>query len=355
MTQGIEAAPSFAPRFGMDPGASDAKDRGTEVVLYNDAGTELSHVTLGKNLESGNDPMSMMGGGSSGRFIRNQADASGVYVVSELFPTLSAEPKGWLNEDFVKVEKIKDISVSPPSKPDEIAWKVARDDESGEFKLEGAKPDETLDTAAATQLKSLLSYARFEDIVPEDKLDEIAKPLEKRTVKIETFEGFNYKITVTPTETEKPKAEDPNSPPPEDSFLVTVDVDAKIPAERKKEEKESEEDAKTKDKAFTERKAELEKRLAAEKTLAGRSFKVSRYTVEALLKDRAAMLQKPAAPAASAGSQVPGMLRPNGAPGSRPATPPRRPVEAVTPPIAIPPLGQDDPEDDGDDAKEQGK
>jgi hypothetical protein len=51
VTDGIEAAPSFASRFGMDPAATDEQDRGTEVVLSNDAGTELARLTLGKNLE----------------------------------------------------------------------------------------------------------------------------------------------------------------------------------------------------------------------------------------------------------------------------------------------------------------
>ena len=335
VTQGIESEPSFAPRFGMDPGAKEEKDRGTEVVLSNDAGTELARLTLGKNLESGGDPMSMFGGGSSGRFIRNHADSSGVYVVSELFPTLSADPKRWLEDDFIKVEKIKSVSVTPPAKPDQIAWKLTRSDENGEFSLEGAKEGETLDTNATAPLKSLFSYARFEDVVPQDKVEEIALPLEKRIAKVETFEGFNYTFTFMPTEPENPEAETADAGPPETSYLMTVEVEATLPAERKKEEKESEEDAKTKDKAFTERKAELEKRLAAEKALSGRYFRVTKWTVDALLKDRAGLLQAATPPAAA---QTPGTPPGGAGPAGTPAPAPRRRVEAVTPPIAIPPL-----------------
>ena len=327
VTQGIESEPSLAPRFGMDPGAKDEKNRGTDVVLSNDAGTELARITLGKNLESGGDPMSMFGGGSSGRFIRNHADQSGVYVVSELFSTLSAEPKRWLEDDFLKVEKIKSVSVTPRSKPTEIAWKLTRADESGEFTLDGAKEGENLDPNATTPLKSLFSYARFEDIVPKDKVDEIARPVDKRVAKVETFEGFNYTFTFMPTEADAEKAEDPEAPPAEPTYLMTVEVDATLPAECKKEDKETEEDAKTKDKAFTERKAELEKRLAAEKALAGRYFKVTKWTVDALLKDRSGLLQA----AGNTGTAAP-------QPGITPAVAPRRRVEAVTPPIAIPPL-----------------
>jgi hypothetical protein len=346
VTDGIEAEPSFAPRFGMDPAATDEKDRGTDVVLSNDAGTELARLTLGKNLEAAGDPMAgMMGGGASGRFIRNHADESGVYKISEIFPMLTPEPQRWLDQAFLKVEKIKSISVSPNAKPGEVAWKLTRPDETAEFALDGAKEGEALDTAATGPLKSLFSYASFEDVVATDKIDAIARPLEKKTVKIETFEGFVYTVTLTPTEAEKPKENDPEAAPPEESFLMTVEVAAELPAERKKEEKESEDDAKAKDKAFTDRKAELEKRLAAEKALAGRTFKVSRYTVEALLKERAALIKQPEAPG-SAGNAPPGGF-PGGLPGGFPggAPPPvRQPVEAVTPPIAIPPLEERPPE-----------
>jgi hypothetical protein len=343
VTDGIEAEPSFAPRFGMDPAAKDEKDRGTDVVLSNDAGTELARLTLGKNLEAAGDPTSGMGGGAAGRFVRNHADESGVYKVSELFPMLSPEPQRWLDQAFLKIEKIKAVTVSPNAKPTEVAWKMTRSDENAEFELEGAKEGEALDPAAATPLKTLLSYNNFDDVVSNDKIDAIAKPLERKTVKIETFEGFVYTVTLTPAEAEVPKEKDPEAAPPEEAFLMTVEVTAELPAERKKEDKESEDDAKAKDKAFADRKAELEKRLAADKALAGRTYKVSRYTVEALLKDRAGLIKQPDAPGAAA-NPVPGGFPgglPEGFPGGLPGgTPPpvRRPVEAVTPPIAIPPL-----------------
>jgi hypothetical protein len=356
VTDGIEAEPSFAPRFGMDPAATDEKERGTDVVLSNDAGTELARLTLGKNLEAAGDPMSMMGGGgASGRFVRNHADESGVYKVSEVFPTLTAEPQRWLDEAFLKIEKIKAITVSPAAKPTEIAWKVSRADEVAEFTLEGSKEGEALDTNATSPLKSLFSYARFDDVVSIDTVDKIAKPLEKRTVKIETLEGFTYTLTVTPTEAEQPKENDPEAAPPEEAFLITAEVTAEIPAERKKDDKESEDDAKAKDKAFADRKAELDKKLATEKAFAGRTFKVSSYVVEALLKDRSALIKQPEAPAAAGNPAQGGLPQgfpggqpgglPQGFPGGQPVAPPavvtppvRRPVEAVTPPIAIPPL-----------------
>lgn len=324
VTQGIEAEPSVAPRFGLDPDSSDETDRGIDVVMSDDAGKQLAHVTFGKNLESGDNRMSMMSGGATGRFIQNHEDESGFYVVSEIFPTLTAQPKGWLKDDFLKVEKIKSISVSPRGMPTKIDWMVSRDDDTAELTLADPKDGETLDSGSATALKGLFAYTRFEDILPDDMYDDYASLLEMRTVKIDTFEGFHYTFKICPIVRDKQEPT-PEGQDPQPDFLMTVDVAAEIPAERKKEADETEDDAKTKDEAFAKRKGELEQRLAADKKFAGIVFKVGAYTVQSFMKDRADILQKPAAAGQSA----------NGMPGAMPNRP-RRPVQAVTPPIAIP-------------------
>ncbi len=346
VTRGMEAGPSFAPRFGMDESASKAEDRGLTATFKDSAGKEVAKVSLGKNIESGAEASPMGGGASVGRYIRNHADDSGFYAVSEMFPSVNAEPARWLADGFISPEKIKTITLSQKGK-DEPAWKLTRDTEDAEFKLEGAAGNEVLDTAAATPLKSLFSYARFEDIVPSDKLAERSGDAsEKRSAVIETVEGFRYTITLTPAKA-KPAppaaiAANPATPPPAaDNLFLTVTVAADLPKERKKEEGEKPEDAKTKDTAFTERMKTLNEKLEKEKALEGRIFEVSKSTVEALLKERADLLTK-AAPAPTTGNgngsvqQLPGGIIASPAQPGRTATTP--PIEAVTPPIAVPPL-----------------
>ncbi|WP_367874138.1 DUF4340 domain-containing protein [Luteolibacter sp. Populi] len=351
VTQGIEAEESFAPRFGMDSKAAEDKDRGLNVVMSNEAGSELGHFTFGKNLEAAGDPMSAMmggGGGATGRFIRNHADSSGVYVTKEIFPVLNADPKSWLDPKFVQVEKISAIAVSPPAKPEEVAWKMTRADENAEFSLEGAKPGEELDPAVTGPLKTLLSYARFEDVVSAETAASTGQATDKRLFKIDTVEGFHYTITAMPVNPPKPEEGKEAAPAiPDDTMLVTIDVSADIAAERKKDDKESPEDVKAKDAAFTERKTALEKKLAAEKSLAGRVYKINLSAIDPLLKDRAGVIKKPEPAPAPAAAAPPNPLAPGGFPGRGPTmapqparppqAPPRRPVEAVTPPIAIPP------------------
>lgn len=348
VTLGMEAGPSFAPRFGMDETSPVAADRGLTATFKDASGKEVAKVSLGKNIETGADKSPMMGGGNAvGRYVRNHADESGFYGVSEMFPSVSAEANRWLADGFISPEKIKAITVSQPDK-EEPAWKLTRETEEAEFKLEGATAAEVLDTTVTSPLKSLFSYARFEDVVPKDQIAGKSAENGKRTVTLETFEGFIYTISLTPTKAvpTPPAAVAATTPPAAtDNFLVTVNVKAELPKERKKEEGEKPEDAKTKDTAFTDRLKTLTEKLAKETALAGRTFEVTKTTVEPLLKDRAALITKatpPPAPSADASGgnvqQLPGgmIARPPVSATTPPVSATTPPIEAVTPPISVP-------------------
>jgi hypothetical protein len=351
VTRGMEAGPSFAPRFGMDENASKAEDRGLTATFKDAAGKELATVSLGKNIESGADAGPFGGGGAVGRYIRNHADESGFYAVSEMFPSVSDEVSRWLDDTFFNPEKIKSITLSQKDK-DDTAWKLSRETEEAEFKLEGASGNEVLDATATSPLKNLFSYARFNDVVPGDKVAERADTTGKRKAVVETFEGFTYSLTITPAKPATAPKEG-ESPPAADEVLLTVDVAAELPKQRKKEEGEKPEDAKTKDDAFTERLKTLTEKLGKEKALAGRTFLVAKSTVEPLLKERDKLVTKaqpapPADPATGSVQQLPGGIIAK--PPANPAT--GKPIEAVTPPIAVPPLETDKPEEKKEEKKE---
>lgn len=347
VAQGMQCDPAAsAPRFGMDPSSSKDEEKGVEAVFSNEAGSEMAHLSFGKNIESASESDNPMegGAGAAGRFVRDHTDSSGVYKVSTVFPTLSADAKTWLDHKFFAVEKPLSITVSKSGKPDETEWKVTRPDEQAEFTLDGAKAGEVLDTTLANTLKTLMAYSQFEDVLTAEAAAKLADANAKRTVKIDTAEGFHYTVTLTPVTPTPAKEGEP--PATATDVVLTVDVAAEIPAERKKEANESAEDAKTKDATFTERKTALEKKLADEKVFAGRFFKVAQSSVADALKDRPALIKAPEAPAAAGNPPQGGLPRlPGSGPGLSGATPvqprqPRRPVEAVTPPIAIPPMDE---------------
>jgi len=326
--EGIEADPSFAPRFGMDPKVTADSEKGTEVVLLNDAGTELARLTFGKTSEGDANPMNPMGGGgANGRYVRNASDTSGIYKTSELFPTLNADASTWLKDDFIKVAKIKSVTVSEAGKPDTTAWKLTREDETKDFVLDALKDSEEIDNPALSAYKNLLSYARFEDVIPAAETEAAWQTDKKQTATIETFDGFTYTVTYGPMKDDA------------QSYLMTVSLDAKIATEREKPADETEEAAKTADEAFTANKKALEEQLGLEKKLEGRTFKVAKYTVDALLKDRADFIKDPnAAPAAGAPGQ--GAMPLGFPPGFNPGQA-RPPVPAVTPPHAVPPASEE--------------
>jgi hypothetical protein len=333
VTMGTEAGPSFAPRFGMDDAAEKPEEHGLTATFKDASGKEIAKVSLGKNI-TGGDQSSMMSGGAVGRYVRNHADESGFYSVSEMFPSVNADPKHWLADGFISPEKVKSISVTLPGKSD-IAWKVVRDGEEAEFKFDGAAATEVLDSGSGSPLKSILSYSSFEDVVPPDKVADKAEEGQKRTVTIQTFEGFTYTITLTPTKLAASATPPADGEPPAatDNFLMTVDVAAELPKERKKEEGEKPEDAKTKDTAFTDRLKSLTEKLEKEKAFTGITFEVGNSTLAALLKDKAAMVAKPADPAAA---NPPVQKFPGGMVARPPVTATTPPLEAVTPPISIP-------------------
>lgn len=316
VTRSLEAGPSLAPRFGMDEAATTADARGITAVFKDASGKELAKITLGKSIENQREPQSPYGGSMPvGRYIRNHADESAFYAINEMFYSISTDIPRWLNEEFIAPEKLQSISLSQKGKT-ETAWKVSRDDEQGEMKLADAKPEESLDATVASSLKSLLSYARFDDVVPADQVANRADTANQRTAELKTFEGFTYTLTLTPVKGDDTK------------LLVGVQVNAELPKERKKEEGEKPEDAKTKDEAFNTRLKSLTEKLEREKALAGRTFEMAKSSLESLLKERDQLLSKPATPAAGGASPAPA-TPPAAAPGAAP-------TEAVTPPIEVP-------------------
>ncbi len=314
VAQCIEAGPSFAPRFGMDEKSSTAETRGITAAFKDASGKELAKVSFGKNLDAASSS-SPMGGGATGRYVRNHADESGIYAVSEVFGTLSEDPKSWLSDEFIKVEKIKGISLTKTAS-DENEWEFNRADENAEFAFTEAYPGVKTDPAATSPLKSLFSFSRFDDVVPAAEVEKKATPEKLQKAVITTFEGFTYKITLQPA---KPAAakEGAEAPPASDNYLMTVAVEAVLPKERKKAEAEKPEEAEAAQKAFDERLKELTESLEKSKALEGRTFEVSKFTVDALLKNRVEFIDKGPGPGATAPPVPEG-------------------ISAFTPPVEIP-------------------
>ncbi len=306
VTHTIEAGPSFAPRFGMDESSSDPAQRGISASFKDAEGNILTTISFGKNLDSAASS-SPMGKAPIGRYVRNHADPSGFYAVSELFPTLTTNPQNWLSEEFFNIEKIQSIALTQPGS-DKNEWEIIRDDENSEFKFTKAYPGVKIDPNATSPLKSLFSYTRFDDVVPAAEVEKLSNPEKRQTATIKTFEGLTYTLQIQPAKSD-------NTQPGNESYLLTVKASGEIPQERKRAENEAPELAQAADKAFADRKQTLTKMLEQIRKIENRTFKVGKFTVESLLKSRADLMDKGPGPQAQPGN--------SGAP-------------AFTPPISIP-------------------
>ena len=273
VTRGMEAGPSFAPRFGMDESAAKAEDRGLTATFKDASGKELAKVSLGKNIESGADAGPMGGGGAVGRYIRNHADESGFYAVSEMFPSVSAEAARWLADDFISPEKIKSISLSQKDK-DDTAWKLTRDTEEAEFKLEGA--------AGERSARHHRHHAAQEPVLlrPLRRCGSRRQGGRARRCRWQAhrrdrdLRGLHLHPHHHSRQARRRRKAMPHTA--SEDVLLTVTVTAELPKERKKEEGEKPEDAKTKDAAFTERLKTLTEKLDKEKAFDGRTFLVAK-------------------------------------------------------------------------------
>ncbi len=329
VTQGIEAGPSFAPRFGMDEKSSDPTEHGLTAIFKDTEGKEISKVSFGKNLDAVSSA-SPFGGGATGRYVRNHADDSGFYAVSEVFGILSPDPKSWLADDFLKIEKIESISLTEPG-VDTVDWTLTRPDEASEFAFTDAFPGVKINPSAVAPLKSLFSFARFDDVVPASEVEKRSTPDQLRKATIKTFEGFTYEIALQPAKSTEETREPQAAPGPE-SYLMTVSVSATLPKERKKPAEETKEEAEAADNAFDSRLEALTTLLEETKALEGHTYQVSKFTADALLKSRTDIMDKGPGPEGP-GPNGPGPQGPN--PGAN--TPSPFPgSSAFTPPIEIP-------------------
>jgi hypothetical protein len=233
-------------------------------------------LLLGKDHESPGGSSSPFGGSfASGRYVMVPGKLDTVSLVSETFSSATTDPNRWLDKTFFKVERIKSIAWQPHEATN--AWTVERESESGEWKLADAKESEQLDTARTSSFNYLLSSPSFADVAAPD-VPPADTGLDKPVLAtIKTFDDFTYTVKIGNTN--------------EDNLYLAFDVTADIPQQREAKPEEKDVDKGVLDKEFKEKKEKLEKKLADEKKLTKWTYLVTKWTVDALMKDRKDLLK----------------------------------------------------------------
>ena len=257
----------------VEPGKGEGS--GTLVELKDKGGKAIRSMLLGKKQVRKSDTPSPFGGGGDfpvGRWITTSAKPGVASLVSETFN--EAEPKAdqWLDKEFFKVEKVRAVSLTTTNATN--SWRIARETESGEWKLADPRAGEVVDTNKLSALSSVLASPSFNDVVAADAKPEDTGMKTPSVLKVETFDGFTYTARVGKKTSDESALH----------FSLTVAVE--IPQARAPGKDEKPEDKDKLDKEFAEKKKKLEEKLAQEKKFEKWTYLVSKWSVDSALKDR---------------------------------------------------------------------
>ncbi|MBI3881557.1 MAG: DUF4340 domain-containing protein [Verrucomicrobia bacterium] len=271
---------SFLPRLELTaPGQGTNGASGTLVELKDKDGKLLKSVLLGKkNFKKSARDDGMGGEGfANGRYVMANGDPKQIGLVSDALAKLEAKPENWIAKDFLKLEGIRSVAIVTAN---ETNWsRLSRTNAAAtEWVLENAKPGEKLDQNKVSGLGSFLGFGGFNDVKPLPKdLKELGldKP---RVVTVETFDNFKYQFKI-------------GGQTNDENLNVQLAVSANLPKERAAAKDEKPEDKAKLDKEFKEKQSKLNEKLATEKALEGWVFVVSKWNLEAVLKDRPELLE----------------------------------------------------------------
>jgi len=321
--QEVEAGPSQYGRLELlNPVDHKGTNAGTLIEFKDGKDSMLKSLVLGKKFLKESAPSQFGGGGEwpVGRYILVPGSPAKVWLVSEAFANIEAKPESWLSKDFLKVEKIQSVTLTHPANP-EGSWSIRRETESGEWKLADAKEGENFDASKASGLNFALSSPSFNDVVSPDAKPEETGLAQPTVAKLETFEGFAYTVQIGKTN--------------DDAIYLKASVEGNFPKERTPGADEKPEDKEKLDKEFKEKTDKLQEKLKSEQAHAKWAYLVSKWTVDALLKERKEFMAEKKA-------ETP-------APAAEPAPLEVPPVETIPPELKnlpVPPLPERKPENE---------
>lgn len=282
VVQTEEVGPSQLARLWLVPGTGT----NTPTILeFRDAsGKPLKTVLLGKKHMRKSARPSPMGdfgdeGYADGRYVLVGTNGTSVALISEAFANIEPKPDQWLNKDFFRLEKPRTISVQFQEPTN--SWTLTRENETAQWTLVDAKPEEQLDSTKVSGVSNPFSSPSFNDLLVGVSPEEVGldKPV---TVKVDTFDHFAYTVRVGIKTNE--------------AFPLMVNVDANLPKERTPVADEKPEDKEKLDKEFQEKLKKQQEKLDKEKAFADRIFLVSSWSVDSLLKERAQLLAQKTSP-----------------------------------------------------------
>jgi len=314
----IGASKSQRGRFELVDPTVEKENSGIKIEFKGVDGAALKTILLGKKTssQSGANAGSPFGSSDNQRFVLADGKINSIEIdFSSPLNDIAADASEWLQkDDFIKIEKIKVISVTQPDAAN--SWALTREKEGDDMALIDPKEDEKLDSSKGNTAGRVFGFANFEDVARKSVKPEDIGMDKAVTANIKTFEGYTFSIkmsktgedhymTVAASGTRIPQDDEskaripqpdetmPRNPgkdeKPEDTKRLDqehADNLAKLIASREKTHNDNR--AKTKadnDKKFADNLAKLKK-------LEGWTFKVSSHIFDDIYKTRAEMMEE---------------------------------------------------------------
>lgn len=174
---------------------------GTRVELGNAEGKPLASLTVGRKYWK-REPETPEKTPADGRFVSVPADPKNVVLVSDPLAQASTRTADWIDRTSFQVEKVKTLEVRPP---DGGGYRIERAADNADWRLEGMRPGEKVDTGRANAASYSLSLLELADVAPRDAantgLDRPtlinATTLAGRAyaIKVGRLEGENYYVS----------------------------------------------------------------------------------------------------------------------------------------------------------------
>jgi uncharacterized protein DUF4340 len=151
---------------------------------------------------------------ADGRWVALPAEAGTAFLVGDPLAQATIRTAEWVDRSSFQVEKVKTLQVRHPGGE---GWRIERAADNAEWRLDGAKPGEKLDTARANAASYSLQLLELADVAPKDAPDTgLDKPISidattldgaSYAIKVGRLAGDNYYVTFTAAGV-KPEAKD---------------------------------------------------------------------------------------------------------------------------------------------------
>lgn len=289
----ISAGQSHYGRLGLLP-PGEGEDSGMLLTFKEEDGSKIATLLLGKEHMKKYDAR-FSGEFADGRYVLPNDKGEAIALVSETFSSLDLDNKNWIDQSFIKVEKIQSVSITHPEQSD--SWSISRESESADMVLDDRGEDEELNPSMSYLFKNMLSSPSFDDIVDPSFTE---KEQESPTLaRLQTFDGFTYEIKIVKAVDENidenedenfDEIEDENFDENVDDYWFSIQVSADILSEREKSEDEKEEDMEQLDAEFEANKKRLEEKFAKEKGYENWTYLVSGWNLKPLLDKRSELM-----------------------------------------------------------------